>query len=51
MSDQKFLYNDIPYKKQHEARIIGKSTEFGLKIDELIFIRGEGGSLEILELF
>tara|TARA_Y100000991_G_C21867052_1_gene303392 strand:+ start:23 stop:751 length:729 start_codon:yes stop_codon:yes gene_type:complete len=43
MSDQKFLYNDIPYKKQHEARIIGKSTEFGLKIDELIFYPRGGG--------
>ena len=37
MSEQKFLYNDDPYKKEHEARIIGKSIEFGLKIDELIF--------------
>ena len=43
MSDQKLLYNDTPYKKKHEARIIGKSTEFGLKIDEPIFYPRGGG--------
>ena len=43
MSNQKFLYNDAPYKKKHDARIIGKSREFGLKIDELIFYPRGGG--------
>ena len=43
MSDQKFLYNDTPYKKKHEARIIGKSLEFGVKIDEPIFYPKGGG--------
>ena len=43
MSDQKFLYNDTPYKKKHDARIIGKSAEFGLKIDEPIFYPRGGG--------
>ena len=43
MSDQKLLYNDNPYKKKHDARIIGKSTEFGLKIDEPIFYPRGGG--------
>jgi misacylated tRNA(Ala) deacylase len=43
MSDQKFLYNDNPYKKQHEARIIGKSTELGIKLDEPIFYPKGGG--------
>ena len=43
MSDQKFLYNDTPYKKKHDARIIGKSTEFGLKVDEPIFYPRGGG--------
>ena len=43
MTDQKFLYNETPYKKKHEAKIIGKSTEFGLKIDEPIFYPRGGG--------
>ncbi len=43
MSDQKFLYNDDPYKKEHKARIIGKHTEFGIKIDEPIFYPRGGG--------
>tara|TARA_A100001015_G_scaffold121489_1_gene134718 strand:+ start:27 stop:755 length:729 start_codon:yes stop_codon:yes gene_type:complete len=43
MSDQKLLYNDNPYKKKHEAKIIGKSTEFGFKIDEPIFYPRGGG--------
>ena len=43
MSNQKFLYNDDPYKKEHPAKIIGKSTEFGLKIDEPIFYPRGGG--------
>ncbi len=43
MSDQIFLYNDTPYKKQHEARIIGKSTDFGIKLDEPIFYPKGGG--------
>ena len=42
MSDQEFVYNNAPYKKEHEARIIGISTEFGIKLDEPIFYpRGE----------
>ena len=43
MSNQKFLYNDTPYKKKHDAKIIGKSTDFGLKLDELIFYPKGGG--------
>ena len=43
MSDQKFLYDDTPYKKEHEARIIGKSTDFGIKLDEPIFYPKGGG--------
>ena len=43
MSDQKFLYNDTPYKNEHEARIIGKSTDFGIKLDEPIFYPKGGG--------
>tara|TARA_Y100001968_G_C19339806_1_gene708858 strand:- start:76 stop:804 length:729 start_codon:yes stop_codon:yes gene_type:complete len=43
MSKQKFLYNDAPYKKEHEARIIGKSTELGVKLDEPIFYPKGGG--------
>ncbi len=43
MSKQKFLYNDAPYKKEHEARIIGKSTELGIKLDEPIFYPKGGG--------
>ena len=43
MSDQKFLYNDTPYKKEHEAKIIGRSAEFGIKLDEPIFYPKGGG--------
>ena len=43
MSEQKFVYNNAPYKKEHEARIIGISTEFGIKLDELIFYPRGGG--------
>ena len=43
MSNQKFLYNDTPYKKEHEARIIAKSTELGIKLDEPIFYPKGGG--------
>ena len=43
MSDQIFLYNDAPYIREHEARIIGKSTDFGIKLDEPIFYPKGGG--------
>ena len=43
MSDQIFLYNDAPYNREHEARIIGKSTDFGIKLDEPIFYPKGGG--------
>ena len=43
MSDQKFVYNNAPYKKEHEARIIGISNEFGIKLDEPIFYPKGGG--------
>ena len=43
MSDQKLLYNTAPYKKEHEATVIGKSTEFGIKLDEPIFYPKGGG--------
>ncbi len=43
MSDQKFLYNDAPYKKEHEAKIITKSAELGIKLDEPIFYPKGGG--------
>ena len=43
MSDQIFLYNDTPYNREHEARIIGKSNDFGIKLDELIFYPKGGG--------
>ena len=43
LSDQTFVYNDIPYKKEHEARIIGKPTDFGVKLDEPIFYPKGGG--------
>ena len=43
MSDQEFFYNKAPYKKEHEARIIGVSTEFGIKLDEPIFYPRGGG--------
>ena len=43
MSNQKFLYNDTPYKKEHEATIISKSTELGIKLDEPIFYPRGGG--------
>ena len=43
MSEQKFLYNNAPYKKEHEARVIGISTEFGIKLDEPIFYPRGGG--------
>ena len=43
MSDQIFLYNDDPYNREHEARIIGKSTDFGIKLDEPIFYPKGGG--------
>ena len=43
MSDQIFLYNDAPYYREHEARIIGKSNDFGIKLDELIFYPKGGG--------
>ena len=43
MSEQKFVYNDDPYKKEHEARIIGTSNEFGIELDEPIFYPRGGG--------
>tara|TARA_B100001057_G_scaffold490591_1_gene579167 strand:+ start:452 stop:1180 length:729 start_codon:yes stop_codon:yes gene_type:complete len=43
MTDQIFVYNDTPYQKQHEARIIGKSSHFGIKLDEPIFYPKGGG--------
>ena len=43
MSEQKFLYNNAPYKKEHEARVIDISTEFGIKLDEPIFYPRGGG--------
>ena len=43
MSDQELVYNQSPYKKEHEARIIGISTEFGIKLDEPIFYPEGGG--------
>ena len=43
MSDQEFVYNKAPYRKEHEARIIGISTEFGIKLDEPIFYPRGGG--------
>jgi len=43
MSDQEFVYNNAPYKKEHEARIIGISNEFGIKLDEPIFYPRGGG--------
>ena len=43
MSDQIFVYNDDPYNREHEARIIGKSTDFGIKLDEPIFYPKGGG--------
>ena len=43
MSDQELVYNKDPYKKEHEARIIGISTEFGIKLDEPIFYPRGGG--------
>ena len=43
MSDQIFVFNDEPYKREHEARIIGKSTDFGVKLDEPIFYPKGGG--------
>ena len=43
MSEQKLLFNDTPYKKEHTARIIGKSSELGIKVDELIFYPRGGG--------
>ena len=43
MSYQEFFYNKAPYKKEHEARIIGVSTEFGIKLDEPIFYPRGGG--------
>ncbi len=43
MSEQKFLYNENPYKKEHTGRIIGKSNELGIKVDELIFYPRGGG--------
>ena len=43
MSEQKFLYYDNAYKKEHIARIIGISTEFGIKLDEPIFYPRGGG--------
>ena len=43
MSDQELVYNKAPYKKEHEARIIGISTEFGIKLDEPIFYPRGGG--------
>ena len=43
MSDQKFVYNNDPYIKEHEARIIGISNEFGIKVDEPIFYPKGGG--------
>ncbi len=43
MSDQELVYNEAPYKNEHEARIIGLSTEFGIKLDEPIFYPRGGG--------
>ncbi len=43
MSDQELVYNNAPYKKEHEARVIGISTEFGIKLDEPIFYPRGGG--------
>ena len=43
MSDQIFLYNDAPYNREHEASIIAKSNDFGIKLDELIFYPKGGG--------
>ena len=43
MSYQEFVYNNAPYKKEHEARIIGISTEFGIRLDEPIFYPRGGG--------
>ena len=43
MSDQEFVYNEAPYKNEHEARIIGISTEFGIKLDKPIFYPKGGG--------
>ena len=43
MSDQIFVFNDDPYKREHEERIIGKSTDFGVKLDEPIFYPKGGG--------
>ena len=43
MTDQEFVYNKAPYKKEHEARIIGVSTEFGITLDEPIFYPRGGG--------
>ena len=43
MSDQIFVYNDDPYNREHGARIIGKSTDFGIKLDEPIFYPKGGG--------
>ena len=43
MSDQIFVYNDDPYNREHEARIIGKSADFGIKLDEPIFYPKGGG--------
>ena len=37
MSDQEFVYNKDPYKKQLEARIIGISTELGIKLDAVSY--------------
>ena len=46
MSDQEFVYNNAPYKKEHEARIIGISTEFGINLTSQFFIPGGEVSLE-----
>jgi misacylated tRNA(Ala) deacylase len=43
MSDQEFVYNNAPYKKEQQARIIGISTEFGIKLDKPIFYPRGGG--------
>ena len=43
MNDQKLIYDETPYSKKHEARIIGKSTAFGIKLDEPIFYPRGGG--------
>ena len=43
MSDQELVYNNAPYKKEHEARVIGISTEFGIKLDQPIFYPRGGG--------